>query len=66
MPLRKLLQTSWYVTYILKLLNRDSHDDSTSSHRPGEDRESDPEKKELNIGSLLLIYLVINSIISGY
>lgn len=41
MPLRKLLQPTWYVPYILKLLNRDSHDDSTSWHQWREDRESD-------------------------
>lgn len=44
MPLRKLPEPTWYVTYILKLLNRDSHDDSTSWHWWGKDCESELEK----------------------
>lgn len=45
MALRELRPT-WYVTYILNLLNRDGHDECTSWHRWGEGHESDVKKKK--------------------
>lgn len=60
MALRELWPT-WYVTYILNLLNRDGHDECTSWHRWGEGHELDviKKKKKRNIGSLPLTYLIL-------